>query len=287
MKVGDTMIGEIHTLHIRDKSDRGFILTKDADVVVLPYVLADKELTIGDDVQAFMYADKSGRIIASTTLPRMQIGTFGWAEVVEVLPNLGAFVNIGTSTDVLVSLDELPVVTEVWPNVGDKLFVTLKTDKRNRLLAIPATEKELEAVYSFSPNLELNDTVSGYIVRVDREGAVMMTDNKERAFIHHTERDVEPRFGQYITGRVIEVKEDGTLNVSLLPLKHERINDDAERILAFLKEHHGEMSFGDKSDPEAIRETFQMSKSAFKRALGHLMKTKLITQQEGKTFLNK
>ncbi|HLR73042.1 MAG TPA: S1-like domain-containing RNA-binding protein, partial [Pseudogracilibacillus sp.] len=94
------MIGEIHTLHIRDKSDRGFILTKDADIVVLPYVLADKELTIGDDVQAFMYADKSGRIIASTTLPRMQVGTFGWAEVVEVLPNLGAFVNIGTSTDV-------------------------------------------------------------------------------------------------------------------------------------------------------------------------------------------
>src|SRR5699024_10096224 len=102
-----------------------------------------------------------------------------------------------------------------------------------------------------------------------------------------TERDVEPRFGQYITGRVIEVKEDGTLNVSLLPLKHERINDDAERILAFLKEHHGEMSFGDTSDPEAIRETFQMSKSAIKRTLGHVIKTKLITQQEGKTILNK
>lgn len=281
------MIGEIHTLHIRDKSDRGFILTKDADVVVLPYVLADKELTIGDDVQAFMYADKSGRIIASTTLPRMQVGTFGWAEVVEVLPNLGAFVNIGTSTDVLVSLDELPVVAEVWPDVGDQLFVTLTTDKRNRLLAIPATEKELETVYSFSPNLELNDTVSGYIVRVDREGAVMMTDNKERAFIHHTERDVEPRFGEHVTGRVIEVKEDGTLNVSLLPLKHERISDDAEQILVFLKEHHGEMPFGDKSDPEAIRATFQMSKAAFKRALGHLMKAKLITQQDGKTFLIK
>lgn len=281
------MIGEIHTLHIHDKSDRGFILTKDADVVVLPYVLADKELTIGDDVQAFMYTDKSGRIIASTTLPGMQIGTFGWAEVVEVLPNLGAFVDIGTSTDVLVSMDELPVVTEVWPKLGDKLFVTLKTDKRNRLLAIPATEKELEAEYSFSPNLELNDAVAGYIVRVDREGAVIMTDNKERGFIHHTERDGEPRFGEYVTGRVIEVKDDGTLNVSLLPLKQERISDDAEQILEFLKENNGEIYFSDKSDPDAIRSTFQMSKSAFKRALGHLMKAKLISQQDEKTYLNK
>ena len=280
------MIGEIHTLHIRDKSDRGFILTKDADVVVLPYVLADKELAIGDDVQAFMYTDKSGRIIASTSLPRMQIGTFGWAEVVEVLPNLGAFVNIGTSTDILVSLDELPALTDVWPDVGDQLFITLKKDKRNRLLAIPATEEELEAEYNFSTDLELNDAVSGYIVRVDREGAVIMTDNKERGFIHHTERDIEPRFGEYVTGRVIEVKEDSTLNVSLLPLKHERIGDDAEQILAYLKEHDGEIPFGDKSDPDAIRSTFQMSKGAFKRALGHLMKAKLITQQDGKTYLN-
>lgn len=287
MKEGYTMIGEIHKLHIHDKSDRGFILTKDADVVTLPYVLADKELTIGDDVKAFMYADKSGRIIASTTLPRMEIGTFGWAEVVEVIPNLGAFVDIGTATDVLVSLDELPLFTEVWPHTGDKLFVTLKADKRNRLLAIPATEKVLEPEYSFSPELELNSPVSGYIVRVDREGSVLMTDNKERAFIHHTERDVEPRFGEYVTGRVIEVKEDGTLNVSLLPLKHERIGDDAEQILAFLNENNGEISFSDKSEPDTIRETFQMSKSAFKRALGHLMKAKLIEQKDGKTFLIK
>ena len=279
------MIGEIHALHIKEKAEKGFLLTKGNDVVLLPYVLTDKELTVGEVVNVFMYIDKSGRTIASTTLPHVVIGSFGWANVVKVLPNVGVFVNIGTTTDVLVSLDELPPLTEVWPDVDDTLFVTLKLDKKNRLLAVPATEKELENEYNFTPDLDLNDQVKGRIVRVSREGAVMITDNKERGFIHHTERDIEPRLGQAVTGRVIEVKEDGTLNVSLLPLKHERISDDAKQILTYLKEADGEIPFGDKSDPEVIRANFQMSKSAFKRALGHLMKEKYIEQRDGKTFL--
>lgn len=279
------MVGEIHTLHIKEQGEKGFILEKESKEILLPYVLTDKELAVGEEVEVFIYLEKSGRTIASTTLPKMVIGGFGWAEVVEVLPNLGAFVDIGTTTDVLVSFDELPILTEVWPEVGDKLYVTLKVDRKNRLLAKPASETELEEVYSFSPDLELNNEVKGHIIRVDREGSVMITDNTERGFIHHTERDVEPRFGQYVTGRVIEVKEDGTLNVSLLPLKHERISDDAQQILDFLEAADGPIPFGDKSDPEAIRDTFQMSKSAFKRALGHLMKAKKVEQQDGKTYL--
>ena len=279
------MIGKIHTLHIKEQGDKGFILEKDSREILLPYVLTDKELSVGEEVNVFIYLEKSGRTIASTTLPKMVIGAFGWAEVVEALPNLGVFVDIGTTTDVLVSLDELPVLTEVWPDVGDKLYVTLKVDRKNRLLAVPATEKELEEVYSFTPDLELNNEVKGTIIRVDREGAVMITDNAERGFIHHTERDIEPRLGQYVTGRVIEVKEDGTLNVSLLPLKHERISDDAQQILTFLESADGMIPYSDKSDPESIRDTFQMSKSAFKRALGHLMKAKKIEQREGKTYL--
>lgn len=279
------MVGEIHALRIKEKSDKGFILEKDAREIALPFVLTDKKLDIGDVVDVFIYREKRGRLIATTTLPKMVIGGFGWAEVVESLANLGAFVHIGTTTDVLVSMDELPLRQQAWPQKGDKLYVTLQVDKKDRLLAVPATEQQFEAIYSFSPDLELNDEVKGFIIRVDHEGAVIITDNHERGFIHHSERDIEPRLGEYVTGRVIEVKEDGTLNVSLLPLKHERISDDAQAILTYLNDADGVIPFGDKSDPEAIRATFQMSKSAFKRALGHLMKARKIEQRDGKTYL--
>src|SRR5699024_3556145 len=118
----------------------------------------------------------------------------------------------------------------------------------------------------------LNQVVSGPVYFTSKEGSVMLTEEKYRGFIHHTEREREPRLGEHVTGRIIEVKEDGTLNVSLLPLKHERIDDDAELILAYLNEHDGEMPFNDRSSPDDIRNTFQISKSAFKRALGRLMR---------------
>src|SRR5699024_8137084 len=171
---------------------------------------------------------------------------------------------------------------------GDQLYVTLDTDKKGRLLAVPATEKVFNDLYGFATEVELNDAVVGRAIRVDREGTVIFTDENYRGFIHHTEREKEPRLGEQVTGRVVEVKEDGTLNVSLMPLKHERMSDDAEKILMFLeKTEDGSMPFGDRSDPEKIRATFGMSKSAFKRALGRLMKERKIEQQDGKTYLVK
>ena len=73
------------------------------------------------------------------------------------------------------------------------------------------------------------------------------------------------------------------MNGSLLPRKHERIRDDAEKILNYLQDVGGKMPFSDKSSPEEIQEMFNMSKGAFKRALGTLMKARKITQQDGWT----
>ena len=78
----------------------------------------------------------------------------------------------------------------------------------------------------------------------------------------------EPRLGQDVQVRIIDVKDDGSLNASLLPRKHERLSDDAEKIFAYLQDVGGKMPFGDKSAPEEIQEMFDMSKAAFKRALG-------------------
>src|SRR5699024_749962 len=167
---------------------------------------------------------------------------------------------------------------------GDQLYVTLDTDKKGRLLAVPATEKVFNDLYGFATEVELNDAVVGRAIRVDREGTVIFTDENYRGFIHHTEREKEPRLGEQVTGRVIEVKEDGTLNVSLMPLKHERMSDDAEKIFAYLEANGGEMPFGNKTDPDIIRDTFHMSKAAFKRALGRLMKKGKVKPHENTTY---
>ena len=278
-------IGTIQMMTVSQKAKTGYVLQKGETEVVLVDQEMTEELAIGDKIDVFVYPDKRGQLMASMKLPQMVIGTYGWASVVEVIPNLGVFVDIGSSKEILVSVDDLPVIEAVWPTVGDKLYVTLGQDKKGRLLAIPASEEELRSEWEPANDVELNDRVSGHIYLTSKEGSALLTEQGYRGFIHHTERESEPRLGEYVNGRVIEVKEDGTLNVSLLPFKHERIDDDAEVILTYLKQQDGVMSFNDKSSPESIQETFHMSKSAFKRALGRLMKQRHIIQEDGYTKL--
>lgn len=95
--------------------------------------------------------------------------------------------------------------------------------------------------------------------------------------------EAEPRLGEEVEVRVIAVKEDSSLNGSLLPRKHERLGQDAEAVFAYLQSVGGKMPFGDKSAPEEITEMFHMSKGAFKRALGTLMKAGKVKQQDGWT----
>lgn len=280
--MSQTLIGTKKTVFVEKKDNNGYILSYGNSSLFLPRDETDAQLDIGDYVNVFIYKNGNEKVIATTFLPNMTVGELGTATVVKIVPRLGMFVSIGMKKDVLLPKDYLPRVRHVWPNIDDKLYITLKLDKQDRLLAVPATERDIESILepALPETVSLNDEVQGTIYFTSREGSVMLTDQNYRGFIHHTEREREPRLGQHVTGRVIEVKEDGTLNISLLPMKHERIDDDAEKIFNYLKENGGTMPFNDRSQPEDIRATFHMSKSAFKRALGRLMREKKVTQDD-------
>lgn len=275
-------VGTIHAMRVQKKTDKGYILVKGSMKAMLETTETYEEENLLD---VFVYINDKKELLATTTMPTAVVGSYGWVTVKDTIPHLGSFVSIGIEDEVLIFKEDLPAFPSVWPAAGDKLYVTLKTDAKNRLLAIPAKESDFQDLFDFAENVELNAPVQGTIIRVDREGAVLLTEDNYRGFIHYTEREKEPRLGQFVSGRVIEVKENGTLNVSLKPMKHERLEDDGERILAYLEKVGGEMPFGDRSDAQAIRENFQMSKSAFKRALGGLMRQKKVEQRDGKTFL--
>lgn len=278
-------IGKVKPMTVARKIDTGYVLTKDGNEALLHHNETEYELEPEHTVDVFLYQNKNGQTIATTQLPSIQMDTYDWAEVVEVLPGLGVFVNIGIAKEILVSKDDLPLFVDVWPEPGDMLYVTLGKDQKGRLLAIPATEAILSKQWEWAPEELLNKSISGRVYRTNKEGAAIITEDDYRGFIHHTERKQEPRLGEWVTGRVIEVKNDGTLNVSLRPLKGESMSEDADQILQHLQEHNGVIPFSDKSDPEDIRGTFQISKAAFKRALGKLMKEGKVEQRDGNTYL--
>jgi len=278
-------LGTIQTMNVDSKINSGYILKNSGIEALLQDEETNVELEPGGKVNVFLYSDKRGRWIATLKLPRLHKNTYDWAEVKEVIPNLGAFVDIGINKEMLVSKDDLPLFESVWPAEGDMLYVTLGEDRKGRLLAIPANEDALMNVFEAASEKLYQQPVTGRVYHTSKEGTAIITEGNHRGFIHHSERKQEPRFGELVNGRVIEIKDDGSINVSLRPLKQYSIGDDAEAILKHLKENDGIIPFHDKSDPEDIRATFQISKAAFKRALGRLMKEGRIEQDSGNTYL--
>lgn len=274
------MIGTIQRMKVKKQVDGGYLLAKRFFETILPGSETEETLSINEEVDVFLFAEE-----ATLKLPNAIVGTFAWAKVTEVDKDVGALVDIGTTKNILIPKHDLPTFLPVWPEAGDQLYVTLRVTKNGELFAVPAKERHFEDLIDEAIGVELNDYVEGIIIRAAREGSVMITSNNYRGFIHRTEREREVRLGETVSARVIEVKEDGTLNLSLKPLKHKRIDQDSETILRYLLDAGGEMDYSDRSNPEEIQAAFQMSKAAFKRALGRLMKENKVKQIDGKTIL--
>ncbi len=119
-------------------------------------------------------------------------------------------------------------------------------------------------------------------------GTRLLTEDYHLAFLHPDERQLEPRLGEEVSARVIGTLRDGSINISTKPRAYQEIGEDAQMILAAI-EHtdEKELAFSDKSTPESIKDYFGISKGAFKRALGHLLKDRLIVQEDGHIRLTK
>ncbi|PFG06165.1 S1-like domain-containing RNA-binding protein [Bacillus sp. es.034] len=279
--------GTVEDLYVDHEVPYGFFLTNDIDRVLLHHSEITEEIQEGDTVKVFLYHDKDVRLTATMRIPKVQVGAYGWAEVVDKREDLGVFVNIGLPKDILVSSDDLPKFQELWPNAGDQLFLTLNRDKQDRLYGRLATENIIEQVSRRASAEMMNAKVQGRVYRLLRVGTFFLSEQGYRCFVHMNERKAEPRLGELVEGRVIDVKDDGNLNVSFLPLKQDKMQDDSEVILEYLAVRNGAIPFWDKSQPEEIKDRFNMSKAAFKRALGKLMKEDKVYQEEGWTYLKK
>ncbi|KKB36160.1 S1 RNA binding domain [Bacillus thermotolerans] len=282
--MSDLQAGTIVTLDVKNEAPFGWFLTDGEESVLLHQSETTEAFDPDEPVEVFLYQDHQGRLAATMNMPVITQDTYGWVEVVGVKRELGVFVSIGLTKDVLVSEDDLPLIQFVWPDVGDRLYCTLKLDRKGRLFAKPATEDVMEEQFTKATRKDFNKDVIGTVYRATKAGSFAITEEGYRGFIHPSQRKDEPRLGQKVEGRVIDVKEDGSVNISLLARRQEAQVDDAEKVYRYLLQRGGAMPYSDKSFPEEIEKRFSMSKGAFKRALGKLMKEKKVYQEEGWTY---
>ena len=118
-------------------------------------------------------------------------------------------------------------------------------------------------------------------------GAFALTQDRIVLFIAKSEMESPLKIGDNISARVIYLREDGGLNVSLRASKKSQQKSDSEKILDYIESHGGRMKFNDNSAPDKIKFEFGISKSQFKRALGFLLKSQQIKFENDETILIK
>ena len=172
------------------------------------------------------------------------------------------------------------------PQIGETVWAKLYTDKSGRLAVTMEVEDELRRASRPAEGVRVGDRLKGSVYNITERGAFLFTEERYIVFIDHREIPHRPRVGETVEMRVTYLREDGRLNASLRPPKEEARLEDADRLLKLLKEHNGKMPYTDSTSPAVIQDRFHISKAAFKRALGRLLKDGLIEQRDGWTYLS-
>ncbi|WP_010270471.1 CvfB family protein [Paenibacillus senegalensis] len=284
--------GEIQSLEIaREVSPYGYFLTDGERDVLLPYGETDGEVRPGQYVDVFLYHDTQDRLTATMKQPLLRWGETGLLEVADIHPRYGSFLEMGIGRQVLLPFREQPDGEDYRPQVGDKVYAVLDRDRQGRLIAKLAGEEQLAKRCFRAPESWKNEWKTAIIYNTLQIGSFAVVDGGVLGFgclgfIHASERPRPLRVGEQVQVRITHVREDGRVNLSLKQPKQVSQIEDADRILAFLQERpNGAMPYSDQTPADIIMAKFQISKSAFKRALGKLMKEGKIEQKDNWTYL--
>lgn len=257
-------LGEKQVLTVVKKVDFGVYLGSEEERVLLPKKQIPGEIELGDPVEVFLYRDSDDRLIATTNEPKITLGKLGVLEVADV-GRLGAFLDWGLEKDLFLPFKEQTEKVQK----GDKCLVSLYIDKSSRLCA---TMKVYHLLKTDSP-YKKDDKVSGIIYDTSPEfGVFVAVDNQYSALIPQREVFGNLKVGNIVEARVTAVKEDGKLDLSVKDKIPEQMDKDAQYIMKVIESYDGVLPFTDKADPEIIKQEFGMSKAAFKRGVGRLLK---------------
>ena len=235
--------------------------------------LEERELKEGDEVEVLIYMDSEDRPVATFRKTEALVGTLAKLEVTDVNPKLGAFMDWGLKKELLLPRGQ----QEIQVEVGKKYLVGIYEDSKGRL---SATMK----IYKFllpSTSIKKNDIVSGTVYRIEPNiGVFVAVEDRYFGLIPKIEYFKDYKVGDEIEARVIRVREDGKIDLTPRERAYIQIDEDAELILGKMRLLGDSFGFTDKSSPEEIIDYFNMSKKAFKRAMGNLLKNGKVEKNE-------
>ena len=268
-------LGKRQVLEVARKTDFGVYLCekgREDERVLLPKKEVPEGTGIGEQIEVFLYKDSKDRLIATTRQPKICLRETALLTVKQVTA-IGAFLDWGLEKDVLLPFKQQTRKVEV----GEECLVALYVDKSGRLCT---TMNVYEYLSKESP-YKKDDHVKGRVYQTSGQfGIFVAVDDKYSGLIPGREAAGKFTVGSIIDLRVSAVKPDGKLDLSAREKAYLQIEEDARAVMLAIEEFSGVLPFSDKADPEVIKREMGLSKNAFKRAVGHLLKEGLVEVNE-------
>lgn len=263
------LLGKYQNLKVMRTAPAGVYVGDEEEQILLPKKQVPEGTQIGDVINVFAYRDSEDRKIATVNHPLITLGQVEMLTVKEVSKN-GAFLDWGLEKDLFLPFKEQTKKVAA----GERYLCALYLDKSERLCATMNVYDFLEAGAPYVKD----DMVSGIVYNYNPEyGAFVAIDNLYHGMLIKRELHRNVSIGEMIEARVVSVREDGKLDLSLQKKAYLQMEEDAAKIYKIIEEMGGTLPYTDKASPEQIRKDFAMSKNEFKRGIGRLLKeTKVV-----------
>jgi uncharacterized protein len=263
-------IGDYNTLKVEKFVDFGLYLQSDEGEILLPKKYVTEGTRIGDLLEVFIYRDSEDRIIATNLKPIAKVGEYAAMEVKDV-SKFGAFLEWGLEKDLLVPFNEQKRKMEVGRKYVVYVLLDPKTDR------VIGTSKITAFLKKKDIQLEAGQEVELMVYDQSDLGYSAIINNTYSGMIYRNEVFKKISIGDKLKGFVKQVREDDKIDLTLNKAGKDSVDDAKSIVINALKNNKGFLALNDESDPEDIKEKLQISKKAFKKAIGGLYKEKKIS----------
>ena len=263
-------IGKMNTLTVvKQLGADTYLSSGGANKVLLKETKKPAHHQVGDLLDVFVYVDTDGHLAATTQVPRAQVDEIAWLPVVAV-NYYGAFLDWGLPKDLLVPFQEQYHEMEV----GQSYLVKLFLDDKNR---IAASSKINRFIAETADDFKAGDKVSLLIAEKTDLGYKAIINHTHWGVLYQNELFQSVSIGQKLEGYIRQIRDDKKIDLTLHQPGYGKVESLTDKILAKLNASGGTLALSDKSSPEAIYETFGVSKKVYKQAIGALYKDHKIT----------
>ena len=268
-------LGKFNDLKVSKAEDSGYTLIDDEETeIFLPSEKTDKELEEGATVSVFVYPGILGAKKATLKKPLIALGEFAFLTVSST-DEQGVYVDWGMEKDLLIP----PKQEGERMEEGESYIIFMYQDRESgKLYGSNKIEKRLS---NDDLTIEEGEEVDVMVQRESDMGFAVIVNHRHRGLVFENEVFQDLLIGDTLKGYVKKIQPENRLDITIRPMGYRNaVDPDVKTVLSGLEENQGFLPLTDKSKPDLIMVELNMSKKAFKRAIGSLYKERKIEIKE-------